>query len=152
MRRADIAASSVVFFAERRDQPLADADQTRWRKHDEADEYQTKPEQPVLGVDAQKLAEQDEEQRAECGTQKTAHAADHDHRQKVAGERDRDRIGRGHAVLVEQQDAGKPGDPCRQYEGRELVAIGGIAEKARALLVLADRHQHATDGRVMEAP
>ncbi len=139
-------------LAERRDQPLADADQARRRKHDEADEHQAEPEQPVLGVDAQEFAEQDEEQRAERRAQKAAHAADHDHRQQFAGKCDRDRIGRGHAVLVEQQDAGKPGDPGRQHEGGELVAVGRIAEEARALLVLADRHQHAADGRIVEAP
>ena len=51
-----------------------------------------------------------------------------------------------------QQYAGKPGDPGGQHEGGELVAVGGIAEEARALLVLADRHQHGADGRIMEAP
>jgi len=64
--------------------------------------------------------------------------ADHDHRQQVAGERDRDRIGRGHAVLVQQEDAGQARDGGRQHEGRSFVPVGRIAEKARALLVLAD--------------
>ena len=40
----------------------------------------------------------------------------------------------------------------RQHEGDELVAIGRIAEEARALLVLADRDQHDAEGRAMEAP
>ena len=139
-------------LAERRDQPLADADQAGRRKHDEGDEHQAEPEQPVLGVDAEEFAEQDEEQRAERRPQEAAHAADHDHRQQIAGERHRDRIGRGHAVLEQQEDAGKPGNGGGQHEGGELVAIGRIAEKARALLVLADRHQHAADGRIVEAP
>ena len=130
-------------LAERRHQPLGDADQAGRREHDEADEHEAEPEQPVLGVDAEEFAEQDEEQRAQRRPEETAHAADHDHRQQFAGERDRDRIGRGHAVLEQQQDAGEPGDPRRQHEGGELVAVGGIAEETRALLVLADRHQHA---------
>ncbi len=139
-------------LAERRDQPLADADQTGRRKHDEGDKHQAEPEQPVLGVDAQKFAKQNKEQRAERWSQEAAHAADHDHRQQIAGERHGDRIGRGHAVLVKQQNAGKPGDGSGQYERRELVAIGRIAEEACALLVLADRHQHRADGRIVEAP
>ena len=139
-------------LAERRDQPFADADETRRRKHDEGDEHEAEPEQPVLGVDPQKFAEQDEEQRAQRRPQETAHSADHDHRQEIAGERDRDRIGRGHAVLEQQEDAGEAGNPCGQYERGQLVAVGRIAEETRALLVLADRDQHAADGRIMETP
>ena len=124
----------VGLLAERRDQPLADADQAGRRKHDEADEHQAEPEQPVLGIDAEEFAEQDEEQRAERGAQETAHAADHDHRQQIAGERDRDRIGRGHAVLIKQQDAGKSGDPCRQHEGRRACSgWSDSRENARAV-------------------
>jgi hypothetical protein len=37
-------------LAERRDQPLADADEAGRREHDEADEQEAEPEQPVLGV------------------------------------------------------------------------------------------------------
>ena len=46
----------------------------------------------------------------------------------------------------------KPGERRRQHEGRELVAIGRITEKPRALLVLADRHQHGADGGIVETP
>ena len=52
-------------LAEGCDQAFADADQAGRRKHDEADEYQTKPEQPVLGIDAEEFAEQNKEQRPE---------------------------------------------------------------------------------------
>ncbi|OIQ72857.1 hypothetical protein GALL_455130 [mine drainage metagenome] len=133
------------FFPERRDQPLADADKAGRREHDEGDEHKAEPEHPVLGVDAEEFAEQDEEQRAERGTQEVAHAADHDHRQQIAGEGDRDRIRRGHAVLVQQKNAGKPGDSSGQREGGELVAVGRIAEKAGAALVLADRNHGAAE-------
>jgi len=54
--RPTIAASSVVFLAERRDQPFADADQTGSAENTmEGDEHQAEPEQPVLGVDAEKF-------------------------------------------------------------------------------------------------
>src|SRR5262245_59654342 len=39
-----------------------------------------------------------------------------------------------------------------QHEADQLVAIGRIADEACALLVLADRHQHAADRRSVEAP
>ena len=40
----------------------------------------------------------------------------------------------------------------RDHEADELVAVGRIADEARALLVLADRHQHAADRRAVKAP
>jgi hypothetical protein len=104
-----------------RDQPLAYSDQTCRRKHDEGDKYKAEPEQPVFGVDAQKFPEQDKEQRAQRRAQETAHPPDHDHGQQIARERDRNRVGRSHAVLVKQKYAGKPGDSRRQHERRELV-------------------------------
>ena len=138
--------------AKRRDQPLADPDQTGRRKHDEGDEHQAKPEQPVLGVNAQEFAKQDKEQRAERGPQETAHPADHDHGQQIARERDRNRIGRSHAVLVKQKNTGKPGNACRQHERGQLVAVSRIAKEAGALLVLPYCHQDAADARIMKAP
>ena len=65
MRRADIAASSTTFLRNGRHQPLADADKAGRRKHDEGDEDEAEPEQPVLGIDAEEFAKQDEEQRTE---------------------------------------------------------------------------------------
>jgi hypothetical protein len=73
-------------------------------------------------------------------------------RQQIAGERHRDRVRRGHAVLKQQEDAGEPGYCGGQNEGGELVTVGRIAEKARALFVLADRNQHVADARMMETP
>ena len=46
----------------------------------------------------------------------------------------------------------QPAPPrCGQHEGDELVAIGRIADEARAL-VLADRHQHGAGRRAVKAP
>jgi hypothetical protein len=80
------------------------------------------------------------------------HAADHDHGKQLAGKGHRDRLGGGHAVVERQQYAGEAGQARRGHEGGELDAIGGIADEAGALLVLADRHQHAAQGRPVEAP
>jgi len=66
-------------LAERRDQSLGDAHKASRRKYDEGDEYETKPEQPVFGVDTQEFTKQDKEQRTQRGSQETPHAADHDH-------------------------------------------------------------------------
>ena len=87
MRRADIAASSTTFLRNGASSRSADADETGRRKHNETDEHEAEPEQPVLGVDAEEFAEQDEEQRAERRAEETAHTADHDHGQEIAGER-----------------------------------------------------------------
>ena len=42
--------------------------------------------------------------------------------------------------------------PAETAKASELVAVGRIADEARALLVLADRDEHAADRRVVEAP
>ena len=44
------------------------------------------------------------------------------------------------------------GDRGRDREGEQLVAVGRVADEARALLVLADRDQHVADRRAVEAP
>ena len=92
--------------AERRDQPLRNADEAGRRKHDEADEQQPEIEQPMRRPDRQKLAEQDEEQRAERRPEEAAHPADHDHGDQLAREGDRDRIGRGEAMVEDRKRAG----------------------------------------------
>ena len=69
-----------------------------------------------------------------------------DHRQQLTREGDRDRIGRGHAVVEQQQHAGEPGHRRRDHERDQLVAIGRIADEAARALVLADRHQHVPTG------
>ena len=83
-----------------------DADQPVRRIEHEADEHQAEPQQPVRGPDREQLAEQDEEQRAEGGPQDVVHAADHDHRQQLAGERHRDAFGRDEIGLEPEQRAG----------------------------------------------
>ena len=55
-------------------------------------------------------------------------------------------------LLKSEQHAGEPRQRCREREGDQLVAIGGVAEETRPLLVLADRDQHRADRRTMEAP
>ena len=55
--------------------------------------------------------------------------------------------------MVEHRErTGERRDGGRDREGEQLVAVGRIADEARALLVLADRDQHMPDRRAMEAP
>jgi hypothetical protein len=131
---------------------VPEADQSGRREHDEGDEEQPEHEQPVLGHARQVVTEDDEEQRPERRPEERAHAADDHHRQQLAGERDRDRLGRGHPVVEQQQHAGERGDGRGYHERDELVALRVVAEEARALFVLADRHQHAAERRAVEAP
>ena len=138
--------------AERRDQPAGDADQTGRREHDEADEQQAEPEQPMRRPDRQEFAEQDEEQRAERRPEEAAHPADHHHGDELARERHRQRLGRGKAMIEHRERSGDRHHRGGEHEGDELVAVGRVADEAGALLVLADRHQHAADRRAMKAP
>ena len=45
-----------------------------------------------------------------------------------------------------------PVSAAETTKARQLVALGRVAEEARALLVLADRDQHAAERRAVEAP
>ena len=110
-------------LAERRDQPLADADQAGRREHDEADEHQAEPEQPVLGVDADRNSRNRMKNSApSAGPRKLRMPPITTIASSSPENGDRDRIGRGHAVLVKQQDAGKPGDAGGQHEGQRACS------------------------------
>ena len=47
--------------------------------------------------------------------------------------------------------AGQPGQGGRQHEGQQLVAVDLVAQRHRALLVVADRLQHLAERRMDEA-
>ncbi len=138
--------------AERGDQPLGHADQARRREHDEADEQQAEIEQPMQRPDRQKLAEQDEEQGAERRPQEASHSADDHHGDELAREGDRQGFGRGETVIEDRQCSRQPHHRRGQDKSDELVPIRRIAHEAGALLVLPDRHQHATHRRAVKAP
>ena len=55
-------------------------------------------------------------------------------------------------MVEDRQHAGDADDARRDDEAEQLVAVGRVADEARPLLVLADRHEHVPDGRAMEAP
>ena len=128
-----------------------DADEAAGRIEHEADEHEAEPEQPVRGPDREQLAEQDVEQHAERRPEDVVHAADHHHRQQLAGERHRDGFGRDEIGLEAEQRAGEPGHHRRDHERHELVALDRIALERRAQLVLADRHQHVPERRARHA-
>ena len=128
-----------------------DADEPARRVQHEADEHQPEPEQPVGRPDREQLAEQDVEQRAQRRAEDVVHAADHHHRQQLAGERHRDRLRRNEIVLEAEQRAGESGHHRRKDERRQLVALDGIALERGALLVLADRHEHVPERRAHHA-
>ena len=128
-----------------------DAGQAGRGEQDEADEDQPEPQQPVVGPDREELAEQDVEQDAQHRALEAPHAADHDHREELARERDGRRFGRREAMIEHQQRTGQSGDDGRQHERPELVPVGVVALEHRALLVLADRHQHVPERRAHDA-
>ena len=128
-----------------------DADQPARRVQHEADEHQPEPEQPVAGPHREQLAEQDVEQRPQRRAEDVVHAADHHHRQQLAGEGHRDRLRRNEVVLEAEQRAGEPGHHRREDERRQLVPLDGVALERGALLVLADRHEHVAERRAHHA-
>ena len=121
------------------------ADEPRRRIDDEADEQQAEEQQPVRRPDREELAEEDEEQCAECGAEQAAHPADDHHREQFAGERHGDRIGRREPMVKHGQHTGEAAQRRRDRECDLLVALRGITDELRALLVLADRDQHRSD-------
>ena len=127
------------------------AHQSGRREHDERDEEQAEVQQPVRRPDRQVFLEQDVEQRAQRRAEQAAHAADDDHGEQRAGERDRRRVGRREAMMEREQHAGAAGQHRRHDVGDLLVAVGRVADELRALLVLADGDQHGADRRAVEA-
>ncbi len=150
------AAGHRGFFldrlAERRQEPLRNPDEAGRREHDEADEEDAEIEQPARRPDRQELAKQDVEQRPERRPEEAPHAADHHHGDELAREGDGERLGRGEAVVEHREHAGDADDRRRDHEAEELVAVRRVAEKAGALLVLADRDEDAAGRRAVEAP
>ena len=107
---------------ERLGQAAPYADQSGRREHDEADEQQAEVQQPVRRPDRQVFLEQDVEQRAQRGTEQAAHAADDDHREQRARERDRRRIGRREAMMEREQHAGAAGQHRRHARTRSACS------------------------------
>ena len=55
--------------------------------------------------------------------------------------------------MVEHRKRARDRDHARrQHKTDQLVAVGGITEKARALLVFTDCDEHGAGGRSVEAP
>ncbi len=128
-----------------------DADEPARRVQHEADEHQPEPEQPVARPHREQLAEQDVEERPQRRPEDVVHAADHHHRQQLAGEGHRDRLRRNEVVLEAEERAGEPGHHRREDECRQLVPLDGITLERGALLVLADRHEHVPERRADDA-
>ena len=153
-RRIDRAARHRCRFddsrAQRRRQAPPYADEARRRKYDEPDEEQPEKEQPVGRPDRQVLAKQDVEERAQRGTEQAPHPADDHHREELAREGDRRRVGGREAVMEREQHAGEPGERRRNHVGDLLVALRRVAGELRPLLVVANREQHGADRRDVE--
>ena len=138
--------------AERRHQPLRNADQTGRREHDEADEQQAETEQPVRRQIDRNSRNRMKNSAPSAGPRKlrmppiTTMARSSPEKATEIGSAEVMRLLKSESVPA------SAGDRRRQHEGDQLVAVGRIAEEARALLVLADRHQHAADRRTVEAP
>ena len=87
-----------------------------------------------------------------AGPRNASHAADHHHGDQLPGEGDRQRLSRSETVIEDREHAGDGHHRRREHEADQLVAVGRIADEPRALLIFADRDEHAADRRAMKAP
>jgi len=165
MRRADIAASSIVFLRNGASSRSPTPTRPVGENTIKATNTRSEPEQPVLGIDAEEFAEQDEEQRAERGP--PGNCACRRSRPSPAGSPENDtEIGSAEviAVLVQQENAGKPGDAGRPArtpgacsgwsDSRESVRVARsqrIATKTLPTVELWNRHSRISTANATSA-
>ena len=133
-------------------QTLGDADDAVRREHDEGDEDHAEVDEPVLGPRRERVAHEDEDGRAHGRADEAPHAADEGHGGDLARHRDVERLRIGEVQEEGVERAGEAAERARDDERGELVALDVVPDEAGALLVLADRLEHATEGRVDDAP
>ena len=123
----------------------------RRRIQNEGHEQQPEPEHPRIRIAREELAKQDVEQRPEGRAQESARAADDGQGDDLAGKGDVDCVGRHDRLEEREQAPCHADDRGRDNERGELVVAHGVAGKERALLVLADRDQHAAERRAHDS-
>ena len=113
---------------------------------------QPEPELPGGRVLGQQLAEEDEEDAAQRRAEEMAHAAHDGHGHDLAGEGDVDQVGGDEDLEKGEEAAAEARHRRGEREGDELVALDGIAQEARAPLVVADGEQHPAERGMDHAP
>jgi hypothetical protein len=93
----------------------------------------------------------DDDRGADHRAEDRAHAAEQRHQHHLARHRPVHVGQRGELEDERLGGAGQAGQRGRQHEGQQLVAVGVVAERDGARLVLADRLQHLAEGRVDDA-
>ena len=151
--RPAIAAASTCALAERREQALGDADEAGRREHDEADEQEAEEQAASSAVQIERNSRNRMKNSAPSAGPRNERMPPMTTIASSSPENATE-IGSAEAKRWWNTDehAGERRDGGRRREGEQLVAVGRIADEARALLVLADRDQHVADRRAMEAP
>ena len=89
----------------------------------------------------------DEECAADDGADERAEPADHHHDDELARDRPQHEVGRREGRAAGIEGAADTGEERGDHADGHLVALDVVAEEPRAVLVLADRHQHPAEVR-----
>src|SRR5688500_14348218 len=144
--------SSTVRAPDAPRQQLHGAGQAAGEDEEQDDQDAAEHERPVLRVRGDLLVEEDQRQRADCGTVKRPHTAEQGHDQHLGRLRPVREVGEDAAIEDAEQSARQPGEGAGQDEGGQLVAPDVDADEFRALGVLADRGEHAAERRARDPP
>src|SRR6185437_7535318 len=108
-------------------------------------------ERPVFRVGGDLVVEQNERSGADHGPPEMLHAAEDGHDHHFGRFRPVDEIGEDAAAGDAEERSGDAGEAAGDHEGGELVGAHVDADERCALRVLADRRQHAAEGRADDA-
>ena len=117
------------------------------QEHHADDEDDADPEQPVLGVRADDVLQQQEHRGADRGADDRAGTAEDHHDDRVAGQRPVQDVARHERVLQRVEAAADARDRARHRERDQLEALHRVAGRAHPLLVLADADEDRPERR-----
>src|SRR5713226_6359307 len=115
------------------------------------DQHRAQHERPVLGVGDDLLVEEDQGQRADAGAEEGAHPPQERHDQHLGGLGPVGEVGEDASIEDAEEAAGQAREGARDDEGAQLVAPHVDPDELRALRVLADGREHASEGRAHDA-
>src|SRR5215471_7426893 len=107
----------------------------------------TEHERPVLRVRDDLLVQEDQDERTDARTEEGAHAPEQGHDQHLGRLRPVREVREHPPVEDPEEPAGQAGERAGQHKGGQLVAPHVDADELRPLGILADRRQHAPEGR-----
>src|SRR6266850_5574668 len=121
------------------------------KDEEEHDEDGAEDEGPVLRVRDDLLVEPEEHEGAQGRAEEGAHAPQECHDQHLGGLGPGGEVREDASVEDAEEAAGQAREGARDHEGAQLVAPHVDPDELRALRVLADGREHASEGRAHDA-